>query len=308
MPNISSIPEVLYQPNQPYHYHYDNLPLKNILTRIGLVNIQVDTNSDILRGASGSAGSLNNRLDVSLKDNGKLKSEAVDESLHNIGYHSDGMGPDNVEYVRMTQEERNKLILVDSNANNLSLEIEDAFPTVGNFVELETGVVRLMNSSTIFFDFQSPNIVKLHSIFPPDTAHRHHYDRTPAYDNPSSPSYRHFKTTAINTSFEEDSLRVYVNGVKLTTSVGIKVPTSSTSSSSTSDISWVSTYIETQSHTSGTFSLNRALSTSDVIRIDFDEIFVPPPTPTPMPTRTATPMPTPTRTATPTPTPTPTTT
>jgi hypothetical protein len=90
MPNINSIMPVLHDGNQPYHVHYDNLPLKNILTRIDLVNAQVDINSQILRGSSGSSGSLNNRLAVSLENNGKLKSSSVDQSLHNIGAHLDG--------------------------------------------------------------------------------------------------------------------------------------------------------------------------------------------------------------------------
>jgi hypothetical protein len=302
MPQINSIPEVLYQPNQPYHYIYDNLPLKNILTRISLVNVQVDTNSDVLRGASGSAGSLNNRLDASLNEDGSLKSAAIDDASHNIGYHTDGEGPDGVDYVRMTASERNKLTAIADGANNFSIEIEDAVPTIGNFVTIpydSNETLRLRNSATIFFDFTAPNILRAHTIFPPDAVHRHHYDLAPAYDVPSAPTYKVFRTTAINTPYEPGSLRVYVNGIKLT-NVGVKVLDYSSSTAS-----WISTFISDEDPENGTFELNRALTSSDVIRIDFDEVFVPPPMATATPTPTATASPTPSPTPTPTPTPVP---
>jgi len=339
MPQINSIPEVTYEANQPYHYLYDNLPLQNILTRIGLVNIQVDANTDILRGSCGTAGSLSNRLDASLKDSGDIKAGAVDKSLHNIGHHSDGTGPDGMDYVRMTSEERSKLSEIAKGSNKLEIEIEDTLPTIGNFVlfpNSTNGTLRIRNSPTIFFDFEAPDILKAHSIFPPEAAHKHHYDFMPAYDIPSAPTYKIFKTTAINTPFEEDSLRVYVNGFRLT-KVGVDVP-----DYSDPNAPWIPTYIKSQDHTTGVFELNRELTNYDVIRIDFDEAYLfpmsPPPPPsgtgatptpslsptpsgtgptptpsrtpwpshtptrTPWPTRTPTNTPTPTRTASPTPT------
>lgn len=305
MPNINSIPEVLYQPNQPYHYFYDNLPLRNILTRVGLVNIQVDINSDILRGASGSAGNLNNRLNESLEPDGDLKASAVDESMHSIAHHTDGPDAEGVEYVRMKMTERNKLNLIANEANKLSIEIEDSVPTIGNLVTIPSEgaeILKLRNSSTIFFDFTAPNILKAHTIFPPDAIHRHHYNLIPAYDVPSNPSFKNYKTTSLSTPYEPGSLRVFVNGVRLTNNVGIKVLDYSSSTTS-----WISTHLASENPSQGTFELNRALTINDVIRIDFDEIFMPP---SPGPTATTTPTPTPTPTAsntpssTPTPTPT----
>lgn len=295
MPQINSIPEVLYQPNQPYHYIYDNLPLKNILTRISLVNVQVDTNSDVLRGASGSAGSLSNRLDTSLSENGSLRPSAINEAMHGIGHHTDGEGPDGIEYVRMTKAERNKLAAVANEANNFSIEIEDSVPTIGSLVTIpydNNETLKLRNSATIFFDFTAPNILRAHTIFPPDAVHRHHYDLIPAYDVPGSPSRKSYRTTAINTAYEPGSLRVFVNGIKLT-NVGVKVLDYSSSTTS-----WISTYIFSEDPAAGVFELNRALSADDVIRIDFDEIFVPPSI-SPTPTSTATPTPTPTSTPSP---------
>lgn len=265
MPNINSIPEVLYEPNQPYHYHYDNIPLRNILTRIGLVNIQVDTNSDIIRGAAGTAGTIDARLNSSLEADGSLKTSAVDSTVHGIGNHTDGTGPDGIEYVRMTADERAKLGLVQSEANRLVVEIEDSYPTVGGAVTLSDGTVRLKGSSTIFFDFEAPDVVRAHSVFPPDTAHRHHYALQPAHQNPSSPNYKNFKTTSVNTPYDEGSLRVYVNGVRLY-STSVPVPNQAGSS-------FTPTYIASESNADGSFELNRAIDSGDLIRIDFDEIF-----------------------------------
>ena len=268
MPNINSIPEVLYQADQPYHYHYDNLPLKNILTRIGLVNIQVDTNSDILRGACGSVGSLNSRLDVSLNDNGTIKETAVDATEHNIAHHTDGE-KDGTSYVRMLLEERSKLDLIESQANKLFIQVEDTLPTVGSFVTIDSGILKFKNSSTIFFDFIAPDTIKAHSLFPADYAHRHHYDLTPAYTS-SPPDYINYKTTSLGTSFVEGSLKVYVNGIRITSSP-VLIP--NMSSYSGSAVTWKLLSLASQDYKNGTFALSATITASDVIRIDFDEKF-----------------------------------
>lgn len=261
MPQINSIPEVLYEAGQPYHHLYDNLPLKNILARISLVNIQVDTSADILRGAAGTVGSLNNRLDVSMESDGSLKSSAVDNSLHSIESHTDGEN-----YVRMTTDERDKLALILSGANKFQIEVEDFEGSFLKFPpDLENGTLKLSKSPSIFFEFKSPNEFAIHSTLPPDVAHRHHYDVMPAYDNPSDPSFQYYKTTSLNTPFMDGTLRVYVNGTRLTDEA-VKVLNYASSSTS-----WSSTYVVSQDASQGTFSLNRALSVEDVIRIDFDE-------------------------------------
>lgn len=265
MPNINSIPEVLYEPNQPYHYYYDNLPLQNILTRIGLVNVQVDANTDALRGAAGSAGTIRSRLNASLEADGNLKTSAVDSALHGIGNHLDGVGPDGVDYVRMRADERAKLAMVQDSANRLQIEIEDQFPTVGNFVSFSDGTLKLKGSSSVFFDFEAPDTLRAHSAFPPETAHRHHYSLTPVHQNISSPDYKSFKTTSYSTKYEYGSLRVYVNGVRL---YDMPVPVPNLSGSSFSP-----TYVASESPSEGLFSLNRSISLTDVIRIDFDESF-----------------------------------
>jgi hypothetical protein len=239
MPEINKIPEssCLYNGNQPYHVHYDNLPLKNILKRIELVNYQVDINSDILRGAN-----LSSRL-VSLHDNGKIKTSAVNSSLHNIGHHTDG-SYQGIDYVRMKKDERDKLELVNSEANKLYIEIEDKIDTsstpvvseIPEYYTIETGVLKFKSSDTIYFDFQAPTseeigqnvagTIKAYSVFPLNSAHRHYYGLVPEHQDSVSPDYQNYITTSYPAlaSFSEESLRVYVNGVRLGTTETVNVP------------------------------------------------------------------------------------
>lgn len=265
MPQIDSIPEVLYQPNQPYHYIYDNLPLRNILMRIGLVNSQVDTTAGLLRGLAGTSGSPADRVGVSVNPDGSLKASAVDDAGHNIGRHEDGLGADGVRYVRMTEGERAKLEGVQAESNRLLVEVEDQSPTIGSRVTITDGTLRLRGSSTIFFDFEAPDIVRAHSAFDPRAAHRHNYGLEPVHQNLLSPDRTNYRTTSYSTPYAAGSLRVYVNGVRLFRT-GVPVPNAS-------GASFTSTYVSSESGPGGIFSLNRALSSNDVIRIDFDEVF-----------------------------------
>lgn len=286
MPEINKITEVLHDGNQPYHVHFDNLPLKNILTRIDLVNAQVDINSDILRGACGTAGSLNNRLDVSMNDNGSLKYEAVNASLHNIGAHQDG-SYEGIDYVRMTAAERDKLSLIQSEANKLYIEIEDMIPisatissisTTPEYVTLTNGTLKLKGSDTVIFDFQAPDTLRVHSAFPSHAAHRHNYGIFPAHSNPSGPNYLNFITTSTNTPYVEGSLRVYVNGMRIY-SPGEFTPAPSINVPNYDASDWVELYVSSENPNTGEFSLNIAISAEDKIIIDFDQALTPPPAP-----------------------------
>jgi hypothetical protein len=269
MPQINLIPEVLYEPNQPYHYLYDNIPLRNILARISLVNIQADKNATMLLGTAGTAGSIANRLDESLNEDGSLRAASIDESMHNIAYHADGTDDAGVEYVRMTGVERSKLSLVESGANLLTIQVGEEGP-------IESGNVELRSSATIFFDLEAPNVVRAHSSFPPDVAHRHVYDVEPAHQSlgysssssSSGPDWRNFKTTLLGTAYVEGSLRVYINGVRIGS--GVRVPVFSGSSTPSS---WVLFSVSSESPEEGKFSLNTAVPIpNNNIRIDFDMV------------------------------------
>lgn len=252
MPQINNIPEVLYQPNQPYHYHYDNMPLRNILRRIDLVNIQVDTNTDILMGASGSAGTLRARLQVSLNESGGLKPSAVDTCNHSIAAHED-----TDEFVRMTIEERSRLDSMADSANKLYVKVAE--------VTFDADTLTFQDSDTVYFENVAPNKVTANVNFPLSSAHRHYYGVDPVFVSSSS-SGSSYKTTISDTSFMEGSLRVYVNGVRLSEfPYAVRVWDGS---------SWNSTHVSSQNYELGVFSLNRILGANEIVRIDFDESFL----------------------------------
>lgn len=284
MPEINKIPEVLYNGNQPYHVHYDNLPLKNILTRIDLVNAQVDINSNILRGCCGTAGTLNNRLSVSLKEDGSLKSGAVDLANHNIGAHKDGPYLDYetnelIDYVRMKRDERDKLELIDSEATNIVLQIEDTINSMSgismipSFINFDNGILKFRSSDTIFFDFEAPDIVKAHSVFPAQAAHQNIHNVTPYHNNLVSPDYMTFN---VGTSFKEDSLRVYINGFRIGygSSGVIQVLTHHGSSNPGLGTNWKKYYIDYTDPSSGIFMLNDTVDNCDNVLVDFDKSYV----------------------------------
>lgn len=258
MPQINLIPEVLYEPDSPYHYHYDNIPLRNILARISLVNIQTDQNAEFLRGTAGTAGSLSNRLDASLAGDGSLKAPSVDDAMHSIAHHEDGV-KDGVEYVRMRADERSKLSLVDSDANLLTLQVDDE-PV------LSSGNIEFRSSSTILFSLETPNVIRAHNNLPPDVAHRHVYGAQPAHQTPGSPDWRNFKTTSLGTSYVEGSLRVYINGVRLDSENYVPIFSGSSTPSS-----WMLFSVSSENPTTGLFSLNASMPyPGNSIRIDFD--------------------------------------
>jgi len=235
------MPITKYQPLWAYHHYYDNLPIEDIEDQIFVVNAQVDLNQLALENSVGTAGSLANRLNQSLEEDGSLKATAIDDALHSIAEHLD-----EGSYVRMTDTERSKLSLVQSEATNLSITVETisttlTWPTVGN-------VLRLADSDTIMWRIESGEVYA-------DTAWAISVMVLPSYNiTPILVSGYTYKTTSVNTPYKSGTLRVYINGLRLNTTTlvgGFK-------------------YTET-SPTLGTFTLNKAISGSDVLRIDFDQ-------------------------------------
>jgi hypothetical protein len=273
MPEINKIPEVLYNGNQPYHVHYDNLPLKNILSRIDLVNAQVDINSDILRGCSGSMGTLSDRISVSIQDDGNLKTDSIDNAEHNIGAHSDG-AYQGIQYVRMKKDERDKLGLIDPGATNFRIEIEDSYTSMDSISQIpslilfDNPILKLRGSDTIFFDFEAPDIVKAHSVFPPGAAHQNLHNITPNLNDPVNPNYAIWSTNGI--AFRENTLRVYINGFRINYGAEKAVRVLTAGANPALSASWKSFYIFDTNPTSGVFFLNIAISGTDVIVVDFD--------------------------------------
>lgn len=260
MPNINLIPETYYQAMMPYHVDYDNLPLRNIIAREEIINDAVDINSRMIRDSIGTAGSLANRLRVSLEDDGTLKTTGINAALHNIAYHTDGS--DGIaDYVRMLQDERDKLALVSDEATALQLEVHTPSTTI-SFVD---SIVEVQPTDTITWEVTAPNKLKAHMAFPTTAVHRHYYGLTPVSNTPA-PDYTHYRTTSLSTIYIADTLRVYINGVRIYSDDEVYVPDSTMTN-------WTLTSF-TDDNTTGTFFLNRAITVNDVIRIDFDTLFL----------------------------------
>lgn len=256
MPNINLIPIPQYESNQPYHYFYDNLPLDAIIQREDAINNAVDINSEILRLSIGTAGSLSNRLNQSLDSNGALKTAAVDATLHNIGYHTDGEY-DGVDYVRMTLSEREKLSLITNEANNLSLGIDG--PSAITYVT--DGVVTLEPSSTVEWTLTAGQKLRADVTVGLTNAHQHFDNITPISASLTS-DYKNYITN-LPTAFTAGSLKVFINGVRIFSDATVYAPTSSPLST------WQLNSFTENGNGLG-FSLLNAITINDIIRIDFE--------------------------------------
>lgn len=273
MPDLNKLPVPKYDASYPYHADYDNIPLEVLKVRDEIMNGELDTHGKILREANGNQGTLSNRLNQSIEEDGSLKSEAVDACLHNIAEHTNGSRTvdedelayytdtldyaavtNPVSFVRMLEAERDKLALIADEATNLSIQVE----TPSNIVLFDEGVVHLAPSEGIKWEITAPNVVKAVLGISVEFAHRHFYDLEPVTED-----YINFTVTSVSTPFVEDSLRVYVNGVRLSSETAIYAPGNLVSDD------W-SLLIFTPDHEDGSFSLNTAITSEDVIRIDFD--------------------------------------
>jgi hypothetical protein len=195
-----------YEPNQPYYYTFDNTPIDSLIQRDDIINSQVDLNTEILKQAGGEVGTLPAFLAQFASPTGALLPLAINTALHNIGYHTDGTGPDSLEYVRMLQSERDKLSTVSENATSFGLKVQ--LPsTTSTFTE---DFVTFAPSNTVTWSVENGQIVKANVVAQP-TGHTH-------YDNvqPTNPSFD-YQTyfTGLSTAFMSGSLCVYINGVRI---------------------------------------------------------------------------------------------
>jgi hypothetical protein len=253
VPELDLIPVPLYNALQPYHVDFDNLPLHALITRIGVVNDAVDIVQNDIQNSVGTQSTLAQRLGMSLNGDGSLKPAAVDNCLHNIGYHTDGIGPDSVAYVRMQQAERDKLALVNDEATNMTIDVQ----TISNIVMFNQGPIVLEPSWAITWVVTPPNKVSAQLAFPVDAIHRHYYDVSPVSTN-----YQNY-TTGLPTQYMDGSLRVFINGVRLSSSGPVYVPSANISAPWT-----LNQFTPTVDHLG--FILQNAITLNDTIRIDFD--------------------------------------
>ncbi len=248
MPNLPDVP--LYNPLDPYHHTYDNRPIEAIKVALELLNDSTENNREAMVEAIGSQGTLSNRLNQSIEEDGSLKSDAIDEALHRIEDHTD-----TDDYVRMTTAERDKLALVDDEATNLSVTFSLGDDTDVTF---ENGEIIFEDTTSVTWSVVAPNKVRANLGFPLAAAHRHYYDVTPTTsDN---------VTYEVPTAFVEGSLRVYINGVRISQYDEIYVPSALT------DNQFLIKF--TPDFEEGTFALSATLDEDEIIKVDYDISFV----------------------------------
>lgn len=263
MPNINTIPIPTFTGIEPYHFLFDNLPISAIANREQMISDATDQNTLILDFAAGSRIDLAARLNQSLTANGNLITSEVDTTLHNIGYHTDGSYND-VDYVRMELAERQKLSLIQEEANNLTFEVE----TISNAIFFPSGNLKLNNSQTLEWIVTGPNNITAELKFPTEAAHEHYYGVTPS-SKYLIPDYTSF-TTGLSSPIIDGSLRVYINGVQIYSDISNYRPSYDPNGIAT----WTSNTF-TVDNDLISFYLDSALSPYDVIKINFNLALVP---------------------------------
>lgn len=259
MPRIELIPEVYYNPQDVYHWSVDNLPLKNIIRRQNLINLSLDNVLEQIRDAIGTQGSISNRLNQSINDDGSLKTSAINSAMHSIEDHED-----TDDFVRMTKSQSDKLDLIADEATNLSILVD----TDGSSnVLFDAGLIEIQASSSIVPMVVSPNVIKFNLAFPTEAAHRHFYGSIPVDANLLDPDYQNYKVDSGASEFIEGSLRVYVNGVRIFSNGEVYVP------GPLADDPWTLLSF-TEDFSNGVFELSSALSEDDIVRIDYDISFI----------------------------------
>lgn len=254
MPRIELIDVPLYKATDPYHFEIDNIPLKNLIERQELINLSLDNVLAEIRDAIGTQGSMANRLNQSIEQDGSLKTVAIDDALHSIEFHDDTM-----DFVRMERAESDKLTLVSDEATDLTLEIQNDTEDV----PFASGAVRFRDSDTVTWDVTGPNIVKANMAFPATAAHRHWYTRVPVHANIIEPDFKNYKVDSSSSEIVDGSLRVVVNGLRINEDEAIYVP------GPLVDDPWMLLKY-TADEVAGTFQLSAAISDDDVIVIDYD--------------------------------------
>ena len=259
MPRIELIDPIYYSPNDPYHWEVDNLPLKNIIQRQNLINLALDNALEQMRDAIGTQGSVANRLNQSIEPDGSLKTTAIDDALHSIEEHQD-----TDDFVRMTKIQSDKLNLVASEATDLELHVSNDGTA---FINFDSGVLKIMPSDTVTPRIETPNILKLDLAFPASAAHRHFYGLNPVHVDTLSPDYINFKVNSVPSPYVDETLRIYINGVRIFEDDDVYVP------GSLVEDPWMLLSF-TSNANDGTFALSSAISDEDIIKIDFDISFV----------------------------------
>lgn len=282
---INGVP--LYRPNDPYHYDFDNKPIKSLVERDNIILGALNALKAIVDASGGNLGDLVTRLNQSIDPNGNLKPSAVDEANHNIANHIDGrkqisqqeidyytslgyIVTNNPKFVRILEEERAKLSLISEEANNLNVSITpEGMPKQ----LIDNGEINFQSSDTINVSIEDNNVVRFHSKFPVNVAHQHYYQVEPVTSNRIDYSINGVA------SFKQGSLRVYVNGHRIEQcssdcqNKSFSYYPSFTLNGSTVVVEWNKLYYE-EKHSSADFSFSTAVKTTDRVLVDYDIVLI----------------------------------
>jgi hypothetical protein len=80
-----------------------------------------------------------------------------------------------------------------------------------------------------------------------------------------TPDYTNYKSTSMATPYVDGTLRVYINGFRISETASVLIYNATNGPSGT----WLATSF-TSDASNGTFALNRAIDPADSIVIDFD--------------------------------------
>ena len=256
MPDIGSITDVQYSPTDPYFVSVDNAPLAALFYKIQVVNTQTDANANELINARNGYPNLAGYLATFA-----LNATNVNNTLHNIGYHADGVGPDSISYVRMTYDERTKLSAIDPDSI-IQIHVTTISTSTFQDVTFDNGTIYLEPSDTVQWTVDGDvgnQQLRAEMHFPPELAQIHIYECTPAPHTPSAPDWQ---TYSVPRAFIDSSLRIYVNGIRITEG-GVYVP----QSGGTGTWKFLSYTYDLEALT---FTLSQPITSSDVVMIDFD--------------------------------------
>lgn len=271
MPNINSIPIPRYTADMPYYFIYDNLPFDALLQREAIINAAVDSNSEILRLAGGSLN-LASRLDQSLYDNGAIKPNAVDSALHNIGAHTDDVYTisggeltslqtyypsltNPVSFVRMLEVERDKLALMQDEANFFGISA----PTASGITYFNSNYLNLQDSSTITWNVDAGQVLSAEVTSSLSNPHQH-YDNVVPDSKYLTPDFQNYTVPLV---FKTGTLKVFINGVRIFSGYDVYVPSSDPS------LPWTLNSFTQDVNLNG-FSLLNAITVDDIIFVDYE--------------------------------------
>ena len=271
MPNLSTLPIPLFQPTDAYHFDYDNIPLNVVVRRENLINLAVDNLVAQTANAAGTQGSFNNRLNQSINADGSLISTAIDAALHLLSQHTDDPFGTEEQYdawlasrtgpfVRMEKAESDKLANIANDATDIVIQVINDDNTV---IAFDSGIVKFIPSSTVNWRITAPNQISADLGFPIASAHQHFYDQDPLHDPDTDTLYY---INSEHTAYIEGSLRVYINGLRLSSSAAIYVPGALVNDP------WTLLTFAPDPET-GSFSLSTTIAEEDIIRIDYDISF-----------------------------------